>query len=67
MKGDIMRHAINRINHIVGTIIFIIGILMLFKAAGLADLGGDFADLVHTSLASVAAVCVGAFVIWWKV
>ena len=62
-----MRRAINKTFHTIGAAAMIYGILMIVKAAGMADLGGDFNELVHVTLAGAAAMGIGAFVAWWKV
>lgn len=62
-----MKKAINNTFHTIGAAAMIFGVLMVVKAAGMADLGGDFNELVHLSLAGSAAMVIGAFVAWWKV
>ena len=62
-----MRRAINNTFHTIGAAAMIFGILMVVKAAGMADLGGDFNELVHVTLAGTAAMGIGAFLKWWKV
>lgn len=62
-----MRRAINKTFHTIGAAAVIYGILMIVRAAGMADLGGDFSELVHVTLAGTAAMGIGAFVAWWKV
>ena len=62
-----MKQAINRTFHTIGAVSMIFGILMVVRAAGMADLGGDFNELVHLSLAGSAAMVIGAFLGWWRV
>lgn len=62
-----MKRTINTVFHSIGAGIFIYGTILAVKAAGMADLGGDFNELVHLSLAGSAAMVIGAFVAWWKV
>lgn len=62
-----MKRTINTVFHSIGAGIFIYGTILAVKAAGMADLGGDFNELVHVTLAGTAAMGIGAFVAWWKV
>lgn len=62
-----MKRAINKTFHTIGAAAMIFGVLMVVKAAGMADLGGDFNELVHVTLAGTAAMGIGAFVAWWKI
>lgn len=62
-----MKHAINKIYHTAGAGIMVFGILMLIKAGGMADLGGDFTEMVHVCWCSAAAITCGAFLRRWNV
>lgn len=66
-RGVTMRRTINNTFHTIGAAAMIFGILMVVKAAGMADLGSDFTEMVHVCLAGSAAMGIGAFVAWWKV
>lgn len=62
-----MRRTINLTIHTIGMAAVLFGVLMVVKAAGMADLDGDFNELVHVTLAGTAAMGIGAFLKWWKV
>lgn len=62
-----MRKTINNILHTAGALVFVYGLLLGVRAAGLADLGGDFSEMTHICAAGVAAMACGAFIGWWKV
>ena len=62
-----MKRTINLTIHTIGMAAVLFGVLMVVKAAGMADLGGDFNELVHVTLAGTAAMGIGAFLRWWRV
>lgn len=62
-----MKKKINAIYHTAGTAIIIIGFLLAARAAGLADLGGDFNEMVRTVICGAAAMLIGLFIRWWQV
>lgn len=62
-----MKKALNKIYHVAGTVAIAYGLMMGCKAAGMADLGGDFTEMVHVVLAGVSALICGAFLEWWRV
>ncbi len=62
-----MKRTINKIYHTAGAAIMIYGFLMLIRAAGIADLGGDYTEMVHVCGCSIAAFACGMFLRWWKV
>lgn len=66
-KVEKLKKTINNTFHTIGAAAVIYGILMIVRAAGMADLGGDFSELVHVTLAGTAAMGIGAFVAWWKI
>lgn len=62
-----MKHTLNTINHTIGLLAIIYGILLLIRAAGIADLGGDFTEMANTCLCSVAAGACGVFLRRWQI
>ena len=62
-----MRHTINTTIHAIGGLVLLWGILMGVKAAGLAALGGDFAEMAALCKCSLAASACGGFLQWWRV
>ena len=62
-----MKHAINSIYKVLGTGIIAFGFILAVRAAGLADLGGDFSEVYRTTLCGFAAMGIGAFIRGWKV
>ena len=62
-----MKRTINLTIHTIGMAAVLFGVLMVVKAAGMSDLGGDFNELVHVTLAGTAAMGIGAFLRWWRV
>ena len=62
-----MRKTINSIYHTAGAAIIVYGILLAVKAAGMADLNGDFTEIAHVCGCSIAAMACGTFLRGWKV
>lgn len=62
-----MKRTVNTIFHGIGAGIFLYGTLLAVKAAGMADLGGDFGEIMRIVLCGICALGVGAFVGCWKV
>lgn len=62
-----MRRTINNIIHTAGAVACIYAIILAIKAAGLADLGGDWNEMVALCKCSAAALAIGSFVRWWKI
>lgn len=60
-----MKHAFNKTIHMIGIGFVLFGLLMMVRAAGMADLGGDFAELTRVALSGVVAAAGGIFVGWW--
>ena len=62
-----MRHTINTTIHAIGGLVLLWGILMGIKAAGLADLGGDFAEMAALCKCSLAAMACSLFLQRWRI
>lgn len=62
-----MRQTINTIFQGTGILIFMIGFLMLMKAAGMADCGGALHDLFSYALCGAITSAVGGFIAGWKI
>lgn len=62
-----MKRRLNSIYHTAGAAIIVIGFLLAARAAGLADHGGDFNEMVRTVTCGAAAMVIGAFLRWWQV
>ena len=62
-----MKNLINTTIHGIGYLFVMVGFIMMVKAAGDADLGGAMADVMHYSMAAIAAFIGGGFLTWWKV
>jgi len=61
-----MKRTINTALHSIGGFAICAGFILMIKAAGMADLGGDFAELVHISLSGAAMASLGAVLMWWR-
>ena len=61
-----MKRTLNKIYHTAGIMILLYGTLMAVRAAGMADLGADFAEIAHSCMAGMAAILCGAFLEWWQ-
>lgn len=62
-----MKRTINTVFHSIGAGIFLYGVLLAVRAAGMADLGGDFGELARISVCGAWAILTGAFVGCWKI
>ena len=65
-----MKHARRKLNmvlHAFAAGMFLFGFVMAVRAAGIADLGGDFQDLVRSVECGVTAMGGGAFLWWWRI
>jgi len=62
-----MRQTINTIIHSVGYLFFMVGFIMMVKAAGDADLVGTMDSIMRYSVAGITACVGGLFLTWWRV
>ena len=62
-----MRRTINTIIHSVGYLFFMVGFIMMVKAAGDADLVGTMDSIMRYSVAGIIACVGGLFLTWWRV
>ncbi len=59
--------AFNHGIHMIGGCAVVLGILLIIRAAGLADLNGTMPEIVHSGLCGIGAFGIGALLTWWKV
>ena len=62
-----MKKTLNTTFHGIGVAACVYGALLMVKAAGMADLGGEFAELARVAFCGVCALGIGSFVGWWKI
>ena len=62
-----MRRKFNKIYSASGLVIFLIGLAYMFKAAGIADLGGDIDTIIRCSVAGVIVCGFGSVIHGWRV
>ena len=62
-----MKHTLNTIYSGLGLLIFMIGFVMCVKAAGMADLGGDYNLLARYSYCGMLTCLTGFFIHRWRV
>ena len=62
-----MKQTINTTIHGCGYLFFMIGFIILIRAAGDADLDDTVIDIMRCSMAGLAACIGGAFLAWWRV
>lgn len=62
-----MRRMLNKINHGIAFGMLVFGFVMAVKAAGIADLGGDFSEMVRSAECGVVAILGGAFLWAWNI
>lgn len=65
-----MKHARRKLNmvlHAFAVCLCLFGFVMVVRAAGLADLGGDFSELIRCVECGLTAFGGGAFLWWWKI
>lgn len=62
-----MKHALNSTFHFIGIMAAVLGVLLMVRAAGMADLGGSMADIAHSGICGLGAFFIGLFLGWWKV
>lgn len=61
------RHNLNTLFHGIGIAMLAFGIVMGVKAAGIADLGGDFTEMVACCKCAAVAVLGSAFFANWNI
>ncbi len=65
-----MKHArrnMNMVLHAIAFAMLVFGFVMAVKAAGLADLDGDFNEMVRSIECGIVAILGGAFLWTWNV
>ena len=62
-----MKYRINAIFHHIGYAAIVAGIVFGIKAAGLADLGGNWGEIVPASMYAASFVSLGALLAWWEI
>lgn len=62
-----MKQTINTFIHGVGYLFFMVGFIMMVRAAGDADLSGAMTDIMRYSVAGMIACFGGLFLARWRV
>lgn len=62
-----MKKMANETIHMVGVGFVLFGTLLVIKASGMCDLGGDLSALVRYATAGMVSVIGGRFLVWWRV
>lgn len=62
-----MKKMTNEAIHMVGVGFVFFGTLLIIKASGMCDLGGDLSTLVRYATAGMVSIIGGRFLVWWRV
>lgn len=62
-----MRRMLNRLYHMVGYALILLGFVFGIGAAGNSDLGVELSQVVRYILCGSAAISIGCFLTWWKI
>lgn len=62
-----MKKMTNEAIHMIGVGFVLFGALLVIKASGMCDLGGDLTALVRYAVAGMVSIIGGRFLAWWRV
>lgn len=57
----------NETIHMVGVGFVLFGTLLVIKASGMCDLGGECAEIARYAVAGLVSILGGRFLTWWRI